>query len=120
MHHHQTPVLSITWSLQFSIGEGPQDPITEWKYTQLHLLGQLVVERFFLGGGKYILASPGKGVTGGWLKYPIRKIQIVPIKNTDAMTIKQTLSITRATRNHSSFSWIKDRFPVMFIEIEGK
>lgn len=66
-------------------------------------------------GGRYILASPGKGAGGGWLKCPIRKTPIVPIKNTDAMTIKQTLSITRATRNHSSFSWINERFSVMLI-----
>lgn len=59
--------------------------------------------RLFIGG-RYLLGSPGKGKEGGWLKWPIRKIPIVPIKNTSAMNMKQTLSITRATRNHSSFS----------------
>lgn len=60
-------------------------------------------------GGRYLLGSPGKGEDGGWLKWPMRKTPIVPIKNTDAMTIKQTLSITLPTRNHSSFSWVKEK-----------
>lgn len=57
-----------------------------------------------VNGGRYFFGSPRKGEEGGWLKCPMRKIPIVPIKNTNAMTTKQALSITRATRNHSSFS----------------
>lgn len=34
--------------------------------------------------------------------------------------MKQTLSITRATRNHSSFSWIMERFPVMHFKYRMK
>lgn len=67
--------------------------------------------RLFIGG-RYFLGSPRKGEEGGWLKWPIRKIPIVPMKNTNAMMIKQTLSITRATRNHSSFSWGKETLQI--------
>lgn len=54
--------------------------------------------------GRYFLGSPGKGWDGAWLKCPIRKIAMVPSINSSAMTMKHILSITLATRNHSSFS----------------
>lgn len=54
--------------------------------------------------GRYFLGSPGKGVWGARLKCPIRKMPIVPRVVSIAMTKKHILSITRAARNHSSFS----------------
>lgn len=54
--------------------------------------------------GRYFLGSPGKGWDGAWLKCPMRKIPMVPSINSSAMTMKHILSITLATRNHSSFS----------------
>lgn len=142
----QIPVLWITCSLHLWLCEGPRDPLTQWKYTQLYLLCHLwawcSVERSLPGkirlqlfarkvklgrfllvhprtfiGGRYVLVSSGKGAEGGWLKWPIRKTPIVPTKNTVAMAIKQNLSITRAARNHSSFSWIYDIFPVIHLNI---
>lgn len=63
----------------------------------------------FPNGGRNVLGSPGKGMAGGWLKCPIRKIPMVPMENISAMTMKHTLSITLASRNHSSFSCMENR-----------